>query len=78
MISPAQSASLAWKETSEDLFMDLDDDNTDRLFTFEVHKTNEQDENVTMRAGFNVLTSVLTSDRSLFISFLDYLSTYHS
>ncbi len=33
--------------------MDLDD-NTDRLFTFEVHKTNEQEENVTMRPGFKV------------------------
>ncbi|KAK0446849.1 hypothetical protein EV421DRAFT_1707267 [Armillaria borealis] len=46
MISPKQAASLVWNETAEATSMDLDD-NTDRLFTFEVHKTNEQEENVT-------------------------------
>ncbi len=53
MISSEQAASLVWKETSEDPFVDLDD-NTDRLFAFEVHKTNEQEENVTIRPGFKV------------------------
>ncbi|KAK0189051.1 hypothetical protein F5146DRAFT_693680 [Armillaria mellea] len=53
MISSKQAASLVWKESSEDPFMDLDD-NTDRLFTFEVHKTNEQEENVTTRPGFKI------------------------
>ncbi|KAK0202722.1 hypothetical protein DFS33DRAFT_1436579 [Desarmillaria ectypa] len=56
MISSEQAASLIWKEASEDPFMDLDD-NTDRLFTFEVHKTNEQEENVTMRPGFKVTST---------------------
>ncbi|SJL03909.1 uncharacterized protein ARMOST_07266 [Armillaria ostoyae] len=59
MISSKQSASLVWKETSEDPFMDLDD-NTDRLFTFEVHKTNEQEENVTMRPGFKITSTHIT------------------
>ncbi|KAK0489058.1 hypothetical protein IW261DRAFT_1602879 [Armillaria novae-zelandiae] len=52
MISPEQAASLSWKEpVAEDSFVGLDDD-TDRLFTFEVHKTDEQEENVTIRPGF--------------------------
>ncbi|KAK0446846.1 hypothetical protein EV421DRAFT_1707226 [Armillaria borealis] len=59
MISSKQAASLVWKETSEDPFMDLDD-NTDRLFTFEVHKTNEQEENVTMRPGFKITSPHIT------------------
>ncbi|KAK0467152.1 uncharacterized protein EV420DRAFT_1507486 [Desarmillaria tabescens] len=56
MISSEQAALLVWKENSEDPFMDLDDD-ADRLFTFEVHKTNEQEENVTMRPGFKINSS---------------------
>ncbi|KAK0239015.1 hypothetical protein EDD85DRAFT_527825 [Armillaria nabsnona] len=56
MISSKQAASFVWKETSEDPFIDLDD-NTDRLFTFEVHKTNEQEENVTMRPGFKITST---------------------
>ncbi|KAK0217807.1 hypothetical protein IW262DRAFT_1560097, partial [Armillaria fumosa] len=59
MISSKQAASLVWKETSEDPFMDVDD-NTDRLFTFEVHKTNEQEENVTMRPGFKITSTHIT------------------
>ncbi|KAK0239018.1 hypothetical protein EDD85DRAFT_769081 [Armillaria nabsnona] len=59
MISSKQAASLVWKETSEDPFMDLDD-NTDRLFAFEVHKTSEQEENVTIRPGFKINSAHIT------------------
>ena len=38
----------------EDFIMELEDENSDRLFTFEVAKTNEQEEDVTVRTGFKV------------------------
>ncbi len=59
MISPTQAASLVWKETAEVTSVDLDD-NTDRLFTFEVHKTNEQEENVTIRPGFKAYNHLIS------------------
>lgn len=49
---------MVWSEDSEETdTMDVDDDEDDRLFTFEVAKTNEQEENVTPRPGFKVGTS---------------------
>jgi hypothetical protein len=43
-----------WSEESGDVLLDLDDDETNRLFTFEVEKTNEQEEGVSVRPGFTV------------------------
>jgi hypothetical protein len=34
--------------------MDIDDEQSDRLFSYEVSKTNEQEEGVTVRPGFSV------------------------
>jgi hypothetical protein len=55
-ISPEHAAQIDWKEE-----MDVEDapdadeeEESDRLFTFEVAKTNEQEENVTCRRGFPV------------------------
>jgi hypothetical protein len=43
-----------WNDEAEDLLpMDIDE-GSDRLFTFEVAKTNEQDEDVVVRPGFTV------------------------
>lgn len=56
MVSPEHARSLVWAEYQEqdDTSMEDDDDDDDRLFTFEVAKTNEQEENVSARMGFNV------------------------
>jgi len=37
----------------------MEDDDDDRMFAFEVSKTNEQDENVTQRKGFTVCSLFL-------------------
>lgn len=54
LISPKQTRSITWKDDHEDSMMEFEDDESDRLFTFEVAKTNEQEENVSVRPGFNV------------------------
>lgn len=54
MISSDHADQIVWDEESEDELSDLDEEQEDRMFTFEVSKTNEQEENVTMRAGFRV------------------------
>ena len=44
-----------WAEdVQEELEVDEDDDHVDRLFTFEVMKTNEQEENIVSRPGITV------------------------
>ncbi|KAJ7583113.1 hypothetical protein C8J56DRAFT_202132 [Mycena floridula] len=53
-MSPAQSATIVWKEDLDETPMDLDVDDSGRLFTFEVSKTNEQEESVTLRNGFAI------------------------
>lgn len=47
-----------WGDENDD---DLDPDNeeSDRLYTFEVAKTNEQEENVSIRPGFQVFSQLL-------------------
>lgn len=55
-ISPEQAHTIVWNDRDElkDAAMDVDNEDSDRLFTFEVAKTNEQEENVTVRPGFRV------------------------
>lgn len=48
-----QSALMVWKDVIDESRMDVDDED-DRMFTFAVEKTNEQEENVTMSPGFQV------------------------
>ena len=47
---------MVWNDDLDDVLTDdeEDDDEPDRIFTFEVAKTNEQEENVTVRKGFTV------------------------
>lgn len=54
LISPEHAEAMVWgdSDNNED-DSDLDDE-SDRLFTFEVAKTKEQEENVSMRPGFQV------------------------
>ncbi|KAG1848072.1 hypothetical protein DFJ58DRAFT_746884 [Suillus subalutaceus] len=60
LISPEHARSIVWigqegKDTVVE--MDKDDDEPDRMFTFEVRKTNQQEEAVKLRPGFKA-TSV--------------------
>ena len=55
LISSDHASSLVWAgDVQEELEIDEDDDQADRLFTFEVTKTNEQEENVVSRPGITV------------------------
>ena len=55
LISPDHASSLVWTEDiQEELEIDEDDNQADRLFTFEVTKTNEQEEDVVSRPGILV------------------------
>jgi hypothetical protein len=55
LLSPEYSASIVWdNEDSDTESIDIDTGNTDRLFTFEVSKRNEQEESAVTRPGFQV------------------------
>jgi len=55
LLSSEYSASMIWdNEDSDSESIDLDTGNTDRLFTFEVSKRNEQEESAVARPGFQV------------------------
>jgi hypothetical protein len=56
LLSPEQSASIVWNDEqsiAESADLDVGDD-SDRLFTFEVEETNEQEESAFTRPGFKV------------------------
>jgi hypothetical protein len=56
LLSPEQSDAIVWNDeqsNTEAANMDVGDD-SDRLFTFEVAETNEQEENAVARPGFQV------------------------
>jgi hypothetical protein len=53
LISEDHAKSMIWSNSaSDDILSDSDEDDTDRLFTFEVAKTKEQEEGVSVRQGF--------------------------
>jgi hypothetical protein len=52
LISSEHSKVIVWNDGSEEFSGHLDNDESDRLFTFEVAKTNEQEEDVTAQLGF--------------------------
>ncbi|KAI0052041.1 hypothetical protein FA95DRAFT_1484280 [Auriscalpium vulgare] len=55
LVSDEHSRTLVLDESDDDYdSMDIENDDSDRLFTFEVSKTNEQEENVTTRPGFKL------------------------
>jgi hypothetical protein len=60
--------------------VDMDDGDTDRLFTFEVAKTNEQEESAITRPGFQVslLCSLHKSISDLRKMYSRYLSRYEA
>ncbi|KAF9525383.1 hypothetical protein CPB83DRAFT_772200, partial [Crepidotus variabilis] len=62
LFSEEESKSFVWNTETDTQDLDgLDDDldSHDRMFSFEVAKTLEQDENVTLRDGFNVRVNLL-------------------
>ncbi|KAJ6620561.1 hypothetical protein B0H10DRAFT_2188402 [Mycena sp. CBHHK59/15] len=62
LISPEHARAIVWNDEAEDIPMDIDEE-SDRLFTFEVAKTNEQDENVVVRPGFTMNTPILSIEK---------------
>jgi acetyl-CoA carboxylase alpha subunit len=61
LLSPEHSASLVWKDEDSDTEdADVETGDSDRLFTFEVAETNEQEENAVARPGFQVPLTRLT------------------
>jgi hypothetical protein len=53
-ISSEHAETLVWGDDNE-VDINVDNEDSDRLFTFKVAKTKEQEENVSTRAGFQVL-----------------------
>jgi hypothetical protein len=54
MIAPEHANQIVWKTENEPDDTDMDEDDSDRMFSFEVAKTKEQDEGVIAKTGFNV------------------------
>ena len=55
LMSDEHASSIIWKgNDADESDVVFDDEDTDRMFDFEVTKTNEQEENVKSRAGFEV------------------------
>ncbi|KAG2076123.1 hypothetical protein BDR04DRAFT_1003889 [Suillus decipiens] len=56
LISPEHARSIVWsgQEGKDTIEIDQDQDEYDRMFTFEVRKTNEQEEAIKPRPGFKV------------------------
>ena len=45
---------MQWNKTLNSVPMEVDLEESDRLFTFEISKTSNQEQNVTLRPGFTV------------------------
>ena len=59
LISSEHAQTILWSEEDsedEDIF-EVDHDESDRMFTFKVAQTNEQEETVVVREGFRVGSS---------------------
>ena len=56
LISAEHAQTILWSEEVHEgkNTFEVDQDETDRMFTFEVAQTNEQEESVTTRNGFKV------------------------
>jgi len=57
LISPEHAQTILWSEEDgdgEDDMPEINHDESDRMFTFEVAQTNEKEESVTVRKGFKV------------------------
>ncbi|KAF8340910.1 hypothetical protein F5887DRAFT_1062589 [Amanita rubescens] len=62
LISNDHAESMIWSNSiSDDQLSESDEDDTDRLYTFEVAKTKEQEEGVTVRQGFECASDELVT-----------------
>ncbi|KAG1805444.1 uncharacterized protein BJ212DRAFT_1391820 [Suillus subaureus] len=61
LISPEHARSVVWsgQEDEDTMEMDENQDEYDRMFTFEVRKTNEQEEAIKPRPGFKATSSYI-------------------
>ncbi|KAH9026661.1 hypothetical protein EDB84DRAFT_1589144 [Lactarius hengduanensis] len=60
LLSADHSASIVWNDEDGDTnSVDIDAGDSERLFTFEVAKTNEQEENAVSRPGFQMNSSII-------------------
>lgn len=60
LLSPDVSASIVWSDEESDTdSLDIDAGDSGRLFSFEVAKTNEQEESAVSRPGFQVTLILL-------------------
>ena len=78
LLSPEYSASIVWdndENGSESVDIYTDNTDSDRMFTFEVSRRNEQEENAVVRPGFQVSVSFveelsfLTLQRCISVTF---------
>ncbi|KAG9310080.1 hypothetical protein JVU11DRAFT_9688 [Chiua virens] len=65
LISTEHAGSIQWSEeddenNDDDDVLGIDQDESDRMFTFEVAQTNEQEESVTVREGFKAVSNVIS------------------
>ncbi|KIJ06916.1 hypothetical protein PAXINDRAFT_19882 [Paxillus involutus ATCC 200175] len=58
LISSEHAQTIVWNENDEDNddALDVEQDESDRMFTFEVAQTNDQEESVTVREGFKAFS----------------------
>jgi len=74
LISEDHAKSMIWSSSvCDDQLSDSDEDDTDRLFTFEVAKTMEQEEGVSVRQGFEACHSFIPYRVSIIIRLLSAL-----
>src|ERR1700733_5998787 len=65
LISDNHCRNLVWSDSPDEGPVILDEDDSDRLYNFEVSKTNEQEETVAIVPGFKVCGAPRQSSRSL-------------
>ena len=59
LISSEHAQTILWSEEGDDNeddanILDMDQDDSDRMFSFKVAQTNKQEESITVREGFKV------------------------
>ena len=59
LLSADHSESIIWNEDGDDTSsVDIDTGDSERVFTFEVSRTNEQEETAVSRPGFQVMLTI--------------------
>ncbi|KAJ7087696.1 hypothetical protein C8R43DRAFT_1244821 [Mycena crocata] len=64
LISSEHAQSIVWSDEAEDAVTSEATNKSRRLYKFKVEKTNEQEETVTVRPGFELKTTLLAGDRN--------------